>query len=59
MLILISIGIAGYGLFIATNSHLEAGVVMIAAGVFSFVLALQVSDLKDRLDDAGRKIRID
>ena len=50
VLILISIGIAGYGLYIATNSHLEAGVVLTAAGVFSFVLALQVSDLKDRLD---------
>ena len=50
MLILISIGRAGYGLFIATNSHLEAGVVLTAAGVFSFVLALQISDLKERLD---------
>lgn len=50
MLILISIGIAGYGLYIATNSHLEAGLVLTAAGVFSFVLALQVSELKDRLD---------
>jgi hypothetical protein len=50
VLILIAIGIAGYGLYIATNSHLEAGVLLTAAGVFSFVLALQVSDLKDRLD---------
>jgi hypothetical protein len=50
VLILIAIGIAGYGLYIATNSQIEAGLVLMASGVFSFVLALKVSDLKDRLD---------
>lgn len=50
MLILISIGVVGYGLYLTTNSHPQAGIVMTAAGVFSFFLALRISDLKDRLD---------
>ena len=50
MLILISIGIAGYGLYQATNGNLEPGIVLAAAGAFSFYLALKISDLKDRLD---------
>jgi hypothetical protein len=50
VLILISIGIAGYGLYLATNGDLEPGIVLTAAGAFSFYLALKISDLKDRLD---------
>lgn len=50
VLILISIAIAGYGLYLATNGNLEPGIVLTAAGAFSFYLALRISDLKDRLD---------
>jgi hypothetical protein len=50
VLILISIGIAGYGLYLAANGDLEPGIVLTAAGAFSFYLALKISDLKDRLD---------
>jgi hypothetical protein len=50
VLILISIAIAGYGLYLATNGNLEPGIVLAAAGVFSFYLSLKISDLKDRLD---------
>jgi hypothetical protein len=49
MLVLISIAIAVSGLYIATASHLEAGITLTASGLFSLFLALQISDLKDRL----------
>lgn len=48
MLVLI-IAIAGYGLYIAADINLEAGIALAASGVFSFFLALQISDLRDRL----------
>jgi hypothetical protein len=49
MLVLISIAIASSGLYIATNTHLEPGIALTASGLFSLFLALQISDLKDRL----------
>jgi hypothetical protein len=49
MLVLISIAIAGFGLYIATSSDLASGLALTASGLFSLFLALQISDLKDRL----------
>jgi hypothetical protein len=49
MLVLISIAIAGSGLYIATASDLGAGITLTASGLFSLFMAVQISDLKDRL----------
>ncbi len=49
MLVLISIVIAGSGLYVATTSHLEAGITLTASGLFSLFLTLKISDVKDRL----------
>lgn len=37
-------------MYLATNGDLEPGIVLAAAGAFSFYLALKISDLKDRLN---------
>jgi hypothetical protein len=49
MLVLISIAIAGSGLYVATDSNLQAGIALTASGLFSMFMAVQISDLKDRL----------
>jgi hypothetical protein len=49
MLVLISIAISGSGLYIATTSHLGAGITLTTSGLFSLFMAVQISDLKDRL----------
>lgn len=49
MFILISIALSSYGLYASASGNLEAGIVLVAAGVFSFFLSLQNSDLRDRL----------
>jgi hypothetical protein len=49
MLVLISIAITGFGLYITISSDLASGLALTASGLFSLFLALQISDLKDRL----------
>jgi hypothetical protein len=44
-------------LYIAANIHLEAGIAVTASGLFSLFLALQISDLKERLGWAKAEIQ--
>jgi hypothetical protein len=57
MFSLVAISMIGYGLYMAANIHLEAGIAVTASGLFSLFLAFQISDLKERLGWAETEIQ--